>query len=604
MRALKIVADFETSYTDNTKTERTVVLGGFKNIKNDKLIMSYTLKAFMNNLVDYILKRYEMSAIIYFHNLEYDASYIEDYLLNNNIPFSEIRDGTSKTLYSLELEIAGKSIKFNDSLKLYPMKLEEIGSIVGLDKLVDTYDYDKIRQHNRASFTEAELDYFKHDIEILRLLMLKHFETHKGKPRMTRASYAYAELKSFVYKENRHNYEAFFKPVQTPELHKLVQMAYYGGFSYLREQYSNTVVGAGVTFDVNSLYPSQFQTDFPSTQGKSFTGKQEFEELKDKLEYYIVHIYIKSLSLKSGGVPVLPKKMSYNGSHGVHNLDDLGVNRDFGFTSIDLKHIEKNYNIDYNFVRGVYYTQIAVAPFKSFVQKNNKTKVKAKRAGDHYTKTIAKLTNNSAYGKFAQSSQVEEAMPYLNEKNEVKFMVSMGEPSKYMKNNVVAAFTTAKARDVLFKAIYAVDQSKQYNFIYSDTDSIHLEIADQNANDLNIPIDEAELGYWKHEATFTRAKYLRSKVYIEINDNAPDKTFSRADTLDNDNYVQLKSAGFNDSAKRQWFNMVLAYGLEAFKFGTTLNTLMKKRIKGGYDLVEIQKEVSDSRNQREITLGN
>ena len=49
-------------------------------------------------------------------------------------------------------------------------------------------------------------------------------------------------------------------------------------------------------------------------------------------------------------------------------------------------------------------------------------------------------------------------------------------------------------------------------FLYADTDSLHLIGTDIPAE---IDVDPVRLGAWKHEATFTRGKYLRAKTYIE-----------------------------------------------------------------------------------------
>ena len=54
-------------------------------------------------------------------------------------------------------------------------------------------------------------------------------------------------------------------------------------------------------------------------------------------------------------------------------------------------------------------------------------------------------------------------------------------------------------------------------YLYSDTDSIHALL---DKNDLAIlcdiiDIDDFRLGAWKHESSFSRAKFIRQKCYIE-----------------------------------------------------------------------------------------
>jgi hypothetical protein len=49
-------------------------------------------------------------------------------------------------------------------------------------------------------------------------------------------------------------------------------------------------------------------------------------------------------------------------------------------------------------------------------------------------------------------------------------------------------------------------------FIYADTDSLHL-VGREIPSELEI--SKTDLGKWKHESTFRRARYLRQKCYVE-----------------------------------------------------------------------------------------
>ena len=54
-------------------------------------------------------------------------------------------------------------------------------------------------------------------------------------------------------------------------------------------------------------------------------------------------------------------------------------------------------------------------------------------------------------------------------------------------------------------------------YVYSDTDSIHAILTDEDVEKLKdiIHIDDYKLGYWKPESKFIKGKYLRQKCYIE-----------------------------------------------------------------------------------------
>lgn len=51
-------------------------------------------------------------------------------------------------------------------------------------------------------------------------------------------------------------------------------------------------------------------------------------------------------------------------------------------------------------------------------------------------------------------------------------------------------------------------------YIYSDTDSIHTLLPIEDCKKF-CEINDFRLGFWKHESTFTKAKFLRQKAYIE-----------------------------------------------------------------------------------------
>lgn len=50
--------------------------------------------------------------------------------------------------------------------------------------------------------------------------------------------------------------------------------------------------------------------------------------------------------------------------------------------------------------------------------------------------------------------------------------------------------------------------------LFPDTDSIHTLLPIEELTKF-CEIDDVELGKWKHESTFTRAKFIRQKCYLE-----------------------------------------------------------------------------------------
>ena len=83
----------------------------------------------------------------------------------------------------------------------------------------------------------------------------------------------------------------------------------------------------------------------------------------------------------------------------------------------------------------------------------------------------------------------------------------------------MGAFITAYAREKTIRTSQAIkDYSiKNYNkdmYIYSDTDSIHTLLSIEELK-LFCDIDPVKLGAWKHEGSFSKARFVRQKCYIE-----------------------------------------------------------------------------------------
>ena len=85
-----------------------------------------------------------------------------------------------------------------------------------------------------------------------------------------------------------------------------------------------------------------------------------------------------------------------------------------------------------------------------------------------------------------------------------------------------ASFTTAYGRKQIIEQSQAIrDWSIKYKgydaYVYSDTDSIHALLSDEDITKLTsiLDIDDYRLGALKKESVFVRGKYLRQKCYME-----------------------------------------------------------------------------------------
>lgn len=87
----------------------------------------------------------------------------------------------------------------------------------------------------------------------------------------------------------------------------------------------------------------------------------------------------------------------------------------------------------------------------------------------------------------------------------------------------IACFITAYAREKTIKTSqkikdYSIEKYGVDKYVYSDTDSIHCLLDIEEVKQF-CEIDEIKLGAWAHEGTFSRAKFIRQKCYLEEIDN-------------------------------------------------------------------------------------
>ena len=204
--------------------------------------------------------------------------------------------------------------------------------------------------------------------------------------------------------------------------------------------------------------------------------------------------------------------------------------------------------------------------FTEYIDKWIKVKNEATISGNKGMRSLAKLMLNSLYGKFATSLDIQSKIPYL-EDGIVKYYLS----DKEQRNGLylpIGIFITSYAREKTIRTSQAIkDYSiKKYNkdmYIYSDTDSIHTLLPIEELKQF-CEIDDVELGKWKHEASFTKARFVRQKCYLEMIDDE----------------VKITCAGMPKECYKyvEW---------EKFKQGFTCGgKLTFKHVVGGVKLVE------------------
>lgn len=451
-----------------------------------------------------------IGSTFYFHNLKFDGEFILCYLFEHGYKHvtdrKKLKTKTFTTLisdkgqfYSLEIcfnkdEDKTEKIIIYDSLKILPFSVEAIAKGFNLPISKLEIDYNEKREIGHI-LTPQEIDYLRNDVEIMSRALLTLF--NQDLRQMTQGSNALYDYKKIVGKKN------FSKWFPIPVYDFDVRQSYKGGFTYCDPRRQGQDIGEGIVLDVNSLYPSvMYYQPLPYGEGIFFEGKYE----PDKLYNLYVQMFTCQFELKENYIPTIQLKnnLSFMPTAYLSSSEDEEVT--MCLTSVDLELFFEHYHV-YNITwHSGWKFKSTTGLFKEYIDKWNAVKMESTLNGNKAMRTLAKLMLNALYGKFALNPNVQSKIPYYDN-GIIKY--TLGE--KETRNPIyipVGTFITAWARH---KTITSA-QKVYDRFLYADTDSLHL-IGTEIPKGLEV--DPVKLGAWKHESTFTRARFVRQKTYIE-----------------------------------------------------------------------------------------
>lgn len=476
-------------------------------------IDNYNLFGYGNSFDDFMLFcKNHVGDTLYFHNLKFDGEFIVNNLFK--LGYKHVKDKklckpeTFTTLitdmsvwfsmficFGYDSNGRPKGVTINDSLKIIPLPVKEIPKAFGLDILKGEINYMKFRPIGHY-ITKRELKYLKHDVQIVAQAM--NFMLNHGMTKITQASNAMQEYKKIVSK----NFKRWF-PVLDKETDMDIRTTYKGGYVYTKESIKGKDIQDGIVLDVNSLFPSRmYEKPLPYGMPVAFEGKYIYDEA-----YPLYTQVIRcQFTLKEGYLPTIQLKnnLAFNPVEYIKDSGDEEIV--MHLTCIDLELFLEHYHV-YNleYIRG-YKFQQSTGLFKEYIDKWYAIKEQATIEGNKGMRQIAKLMLNSLYGKFGLRPYVASKYPVFDD-GFVRYKTTDYEDRKpiYIP---VASFITAWARDKTIRSAQACYD----RFLYSDTDSLHLTGKELPEN---LDIDDTKLGYWAHESSFTRARFVQSKRYIE-----------------------------------------------------------------------------------------
>lgn len=463
---------------------------------------------------------------LYFHNLKFDGAFIISWLLHNGFEYisdkKEKRDNTFTTLitdmgqfYIIEIYFKVKGhhtnkVKIMDSLKIFPnFSVERVAEGFGLPIHKLEIDY-KQKRPIGWQLTDEEVAYIRNDVEIMARALKIMFD--QGLNKMTIAGDAFNSYKEFVP-----NFRRRF-PVLPKEVDSDIRLSYRGGFTYVNEMYREKPVGKGICIDKNSMYPSKMvQQPLPYGKPVFFEGKYEL----DKTYPLFIQSLTCKFEVKQGKIPNIQLKnnLSFIPNEYLSSSNDELVT--ISLCSPDYELFLENYNISDVTYHGGWKFKECKGMFDDYINYWMEQKIKAGKEGNQPMRQIAKLMLNSLYGRFGLSINARQKYPYLDENGVVRFAL-LPEEEREPVYIPVACFITSYGRVDTIRTSqkirdYSVEKYGKDAYLYSDTDSIHCMLNDEDLEELKdvIFLDDYALGAWAKESDFDRALFIRQKCYVE-----------------------------------------------------------------------------------------
>ncbi len=594
---MRLMGDFETT---TNKDDCRVWASCICNI--DRIEEIYTNPSIKNEIVktwnniescmDY-LANLPKSHELYFHNLKFDGKFIISWLLKNGFTFDDDLDSekTFNTLitdtnifYAIEIcwsikEERRKSkikkikhtTKIYDSSKKIPLPVRAIPKAYGLPNAKLEIDYKGDRPIGHI-LTQEEIDYVEEDCIIVARALKQMFED--GMEKMTMSSDALNNFKTLHANGNEKFKQTVFRntfPLLDNEIDEFVRKSYKGGYTFVKPSEANKIHGEGIVYDVNSLYPSvMYNKPLPWGIPRYFKGFY-YDNYFLFSEYPLfIQRFTCRFKCKKDRLPTVQIKNNFRFSETeyLYECEDVV---ELTMTSVDFDLFTDHYDIyDYEFIDGYAFRERSNT-FKKYIDYWGE--IKAKSTGGK--RTLAKLMLNSLYGKFATNPKSIVKVPFLDESGVVKYF-SVEQEDRESCYTPLGSFVTAYAREITIRTA----QSVYDRFIYCDTDSIHLK-----GHEIpNINIHPTELGAWKCEGLFKKAKFLRAKTYMEeyiCKDGGIIDTPNDLHLANGKTHIDVKCAGMPDKSKS-------FVTFENFKQGSSYEGKLRPvTVNGGVVLEEI-----------------
>lgn len=542
-------ADFETTTNPNLEKDGYVRVYLWSLVSSDltKEFYGFDIKGFLDKIVE--LK----CDIVFFHNLAFDGCFILSYLNLHGYRYELDYDCVIDDMnnwYQICLHNEGHDVKIWDSLKKFPgQSVKSLAKLYGYpDKKAPPY-FDRYIPEGYIPPAD-EIEYCVQDSRIVANAIGKEWDN--GHKSLTLSADAFTDVKKtlggFVKWRN-------FMPKIDKTLDRWMRPAYKGGWTYCNPIYQGKEIDEVTVYDVNSLYPYVMKNcELP--YGAPLPRKPKKDEL------YIIK-FKTSFRIKKGYLPTIQIKNSMFYDETEYLTDSHGE-VELCLTSVDYDMFMEHYRVDYIKDASYLTFRSGVGLLAEYIDYHMDRKITAEQEGNKALRYLSKRYMNSPYGKTGMRPNRINKLPILDDEGVVRFLtMETVSDTIYLP---YACFVTAQARKITITAA----QKNFDNFIYADTDSIHIKgkIVE------DIDIHQTRLGAWKNEGYFDKGKYLRAKTYIHA---------------DNDyNIIEIKCAGMPAEVKEN-------VSWNDFKIGAKFDgKMLKKTVRGGCLLIPTTFEIKEN----------
>lgn len=551
------VADFET-----TTDENDCRVWGFGICE----VEEFNKKEFGNNLDDFMewFKRKKENYRVWIHKLEINGQFIIAWLLKNGFTHtSEQADRKTKTFntlinsqgvyYQIEVIFArkGKNINkvtFQNSYNLIPLPIEKIVSAfkMPISKLeIDSYEERPIGHE----LTEKEKNCIANNVEIIARAINYFYE--QGLDKMTIGSCALAEYKNLL---TERRFKMYF-PI--PDYDEEVRESYRGGYGYLKPEFAGKIIEDGLVLDYNSTHSyTMYSCELPYSAPLFYKGEYK----KDELYPLYIQAIRCQFELKEGYLPTVQIRYGSDFNASEYLRSSEGREIVLWLTNVDMEIFKEHYHIYNPKYYGGWKFKATIGLFEKYVTKWTEVKIQAKKDENWGLYQIAKLMLNALYGKFGTLPIVKSKIPYLDKNGIVDYKDGMPKQIDgiYL---AMSSFITSYSRQRIIKAFEKIDDNYKKGIskaqaIYTDTDSLHIKLNGESIEtflqNCGLDIDNTELGKFKIEEVFKKAKYLKTKCYMMECKEPHEKEYKKKVTV----------AGMPESCHE-------SVTFENFKIGTT-----------------------------------